>query len=298
MSKYQIPFLFYAFPIRLDDDPNLLNQDEKNILAKLIRRGQKGWEFGERTFADNLEIGLYHFRRARSRLFVLGLIRIERRGTQQFTYFFQPDISKWRLPKYLQEKLKNDATKLDPNIKIDFLNHFDSIEHYNNYFVQAFPKFKDGRKGRHKNRESTQILLLGDDQSEQIEKETKTIQVDELLDEQYKKENEKYKSKSQRLEVAHPVKVLADYYYQYQDVQKMILGEINPKHPDKDLFLKLLNEKMGKISSAIDTHDEFSKTVFKELKSKQDNQEDPFAVAIWLDRKWSEYRIQHQRGGA
>ncbi len=299
MSKNQIPFLFYGFPIRLEDHP-LLNQDEKNILAKLIRRGARGWEFGERTFADNLEIGLYHFRRARQRLFTLGLIRIERRGLQQFIYFYEPNMKKWKITKDLQNILKGDRKKLNADETFDFESvGFDSIEHFNNYFAKLFPNFKDGRKGRKKNRQTIDQSILGTEENQNISIESQPIVDDPVArqKEQVKKENERYQLKNKNIETAHPIKILSDYYYHNADIERIRNGDFNIDQPDKNLFLKTLDTKSQKIKSSVNSLDDETYKVIQELNEKLKSNCEPFLISTWLHKIWTEKRVLSQSSG-
>lgn len=299
MSKNQIPFLFYGFPIRLEDHP-LLNQDEKNILAKLIRRGARGWEFGERTFADNLEIGLYHFRRARQRLFTLGLIRIERRGVQQFIYFYEPNMKKWKITKDLQNILKGDRKKLNPDETFDFESvGFDSIDHFNNYFTKLFPNFKDGRKGRKKNKQAIDqsILVVEENSSPPAEDLPTPDDPVARQNEQTKKENERYKLKNNNIETAHPIKILSDYYYHYTDIEKLRIGDFNIDQPDKNIFLKTLDSKSQKVIGSIDSLDDETYKIIQELNIKIKSNSEPFLISAWLHKLWTEKRVLGQSSG-
>ncbi len=82
MSK-KIRYKFIAFPTHLDTY-GFLNEDEKSVLRCLIRLGRQGWFYGDKKLAKNLNIGVYHLRRAKLRLYLLGLLNIERRWVAKF----------------------------------------------------------------------------------------------------------------------------------------------------------------------------------------------------------------------
>ncbi len=138
MSK-KIKYQFIAFPTHLDTY-GFLSEDEKSVLRCLTRLGCHGWIYGDKKLAKNLNIGVYHLRRAKLRLHLLGLLIIERRGPQKFTYYFQDDFENWRLTEKINAKLQIDHEKMNLG-RIQFKKEpFKSDDHFDNCFAQTFPK--------------------------------------------------------------------------------------------------------------------------------------------------------------
>jgi hypothetical protein len=217
MSKI-LRYRFIAFPVHLDTY-GFLNEDEKSVLRCLIRLGDRGWFYGDKKLAKNLGIGVYHLRRAKLRLHTLGLLRIEKRGSQNFTYFFQEEIQSWRLTENINAKLQIDHEKMGLG-RIEFKTEpFKSDEHFNNYFAQMFPRFANGRKGR---------SLCDVDEIIEPETETKFLQAPVR----------KFKVLIEKLESAHPTKILSDYFNYRPQINDLKYGDTKPKDPDEIRYLE------------------------------------------------------------
>lgn len=269
MSKI-LRYRFIAFPVHLDTY-GFLNEDEKSVLRCLIRLGDRGWYYGDKKLAKNLCIGVYHLRRAKLRLHVLGLIRIEKRGGQNYTYFFQDDIRSWRLTENINAKLQVDHEKMGLG-RIEFkAEPFKSDEHFNNYFAQKFQKFAAGRKGRsHK----------CEDISQDLEVEPHIVVP-----------TRNFKTLIEKLSSAHPTKILSDYFNYRHQIIDLKFGDTRPTDPDEVHYLETLDLKADKI---IREPDEKTKLILDEVQFRVTQGDSNFDIGVMLDKI---YRLQIKNSG-
>ncbi len=270
MSKI-LRYRFIAFPVHLDTY-GFLNEDEKSVLRCLIRLGDRGWFYGDKKLAKNLGIGVYHLRRAKLRLHVLGLIRIEKRGSQNYTYFFQDDIQSWRLTENINAKLQVDHEKMGLG-RIEFKSEpFKCDAHFNNYFAQMFSKFANGRKGRSQ----------GDD-AEVIQEPEVEISLQTPV--------RNFKVLTEKLEAAHPTKILSDYFNYRPQINDLKYGDLKPTDPDEIRYLETLDAKADKI---IREPDEKTKLILDEVHFRIKQGDSNFEIGVMLDKI---YRSQIKSSG-
>lgn len=270
MSKI-LRYRFIAFPVHLDTY-GFLNEDEKSVLRCLIRLGDRGWFYGDKKLAKNLGIGVYHLRRAKLRLHVLGLLKIEKRGSQNYTYFFQDDIQSWRLTENINAKLQVDHEKMGLG-RIEFKTEpFKSDEHFNNYFTQMFPKFANGRKGRSQS-DDAEII--------QEAEEANFIQAPVR----------KFKVLTEKLETAHPTKILSDYFNYRPQINDLKYGDSKPTDPDEIRYLETLDAMADKI---IREPDEKTKLILDEVHFRVKQGDSNFEIGVMLDKI---YRAQIKNSG-
>lgn len=270
MSKI-LRYRFIAFPVHLDTY-GFLNEDEKSVLRCLIRLGDRGWFYGDKKLAKNLGIGVYHLRRAKLRLHTLGLLKIEKRGSQNFIYFFQEQIQSWRLTENINAKLQVDHEKMGLG-RIEFKSEpFKSDEHFNNYFAQMFPRFANGRKGRSHN-----------DVDEIIEPETEQKSLQAPV--------RKFKVLIEKLESAHPTKILSDYFNYRPQINDLKYGDTKPTDPDEIRYLETLYAKADRI---IREPDEKTKIILDEVEFRVKQGDSNFDIGVMLDKI---YRSQIKNAG-
>lgn len=260
MSK-QLRYRFIAFPVHLDTY-GFLNEDEKSVLQCLIRLGKLGWFYGDKKLAKNLGIGVYHLRRAKLRLHLLGLIRIERRGRQNFSYYFQDDIENWKLTESINAKLQVDHEKMGMG-HIEFKKEpFKSSNHFSNYFSQQFPKFSLGRKGRSKDET---------DEFDEIETDGQ--------ENPYRLPVRKFKTLIDKIEATHPTKLLSDFFNYKPQIQEVKYGDFKSDDPlEADYYTKL--DAMA--DQLIRDPDEKLKLILKEVQFQVEKGDSFLSISNYL----------------
>lgn len=198
MKNKKIRYQFIPLPTHLDDW-GLLNEDEKSILRRLVRLGTFGWFYGDKKFASILNIGPYHFKRAKYRLHLLGLIRVKKSSPQVSTLYFENQIENWRLTHDLASKFQVDHNNLGHGPLHFHREPFKSRQHFEATFATAFPRFANGRKGRAKHRENIEAADF-DFSIEQIEASEPNIKPSP------------FEKRLQRHDESNTLKILADYY--------------------------------------------------------------------------------------
>ncbi len=259
--KKQLRYRFIAFPIHLDTYW-LLNKDEKEILKCLIRLDSKGWFYGDKKLAKNLQIGMYHFKRAKLRLHMLGLIKIIKRGRQSFIYYFDSEMENWRLTEEVCAKLQIDHEKMNLGRIVFKKEPFKNDEHFNNCFALNFPKYAKSRKGRKK------------DESDE------SFEIHEILNENQDREPvSKFKVLNERLETAHPTKILSDFFNYRPQINALKYDDLKLNDPLEIQFYKSLDAKAEKL---INEPDEKLKLILNEVQFRVEKGDSWLSISNYL----------------
>ncbi len=279
MSK-KIKYQFIAFPTHLDTY-GFLNEDEKSVLRCLIRLGRHGWFYGDKKLAKNLNVGVYHLRRAKLRLHLLGLLIIERRGSQNFTYYFQDEIENWRLTEKINAKLQVDCEKMSQG-RIEFRKEpFKSDDHFDKYFAQTFPKFARGRKGRGKD-EDTESADVFDPS------DATTLKIP------YRPPVSRFKALIDKVETVHPTKLLSDFFNYRPRIDEMKYGDNKITDPSEIEYLGKLDAKADKLMREPDPK---LKLILDEVLFKVQQGESSFDLSLYLDSVYRNQIKTEAKGG-
>lgn len=263
MENKKLRYIFIPFPTRLDGDW-LLNEDEKAFLRRLIGLGSKGWFYGDKCLAKKLGIGVYHLRRARLRLQILGLIRVQKRGTQNFTYYFEDRVEKWRLPEPIAKRLKDDHQSSLNRGELKFEKElFQSKQHFENYFSQVHPKFANGRKGRSKDDDVP-------DYEESLDDDFLQAPVSDSL----------FQKRIEKLKLSPDLKVLADYFSYRDQINAAKLGDYKANDPSEALFYEKLEIAADK---SMRVEEEKLKLVLQEVHFKLTHGESNLSISNFLE---------------
>ncbi len=263
MENKKMRYIFIPFPTRLDGDW-LLNEDEKAVLRRLIGLGSKGWFYGDKCLAKRLGVGIYHLRRAKLRLQILGLIRAEKRGAQNFVYYFEDRIEKWRLPEAIAKRLKEDHLGKLNRGELKFEKEpFQSNQHFESYFAQVHPKFANGRKGRSK--------------EEDVPEHDEEI-VDDFL--QAPVSDSPFQKRIEKLRVSSDLKILADYFSYRDQINSSKLGEYRPTDSSEILFYEKLETAADK---SMRVEEEKLKLILQEVHFKLTHGESNLSISNFLE---------------
>ncbi len=267
----KIRYTFIAFPLHFDTY-YILNEDEKSVLRTLIRLGHKGWFYGDKKLAKTIGIGVYHLRRAKLRLHLFGLIKIQRRGLKQFVYCFQDEVQHWRPTEVVAYKLQTDHEKMGLG-KLQFIKEpFKNNEHFDNYFCQTYPKFADGRKGRAKDHVETEIIEI---------------------DVPYRQPVSRFKAMAEGIDSVHPTKLLSDFFNYKSQIYKLKYSNYETEDPCELEYYQKLDQRADYLFK---NPDEKLKLLLSDVLFKVQQHESDLNISNYLLAVYKT-QIKSQNGG-
>lgn len=267
MKNKKIRYAFIPMPTHLDDSW-LLNEDEKAILRRLIRLGSRGWFYGDKKFANILGIGPRHFKRAKYRLQMLGLIRIQKRTAQLSTLYFEEDIENWRLTDEVATKFKVDHEKMSLGPLQFKREPFRSKQHFENTFANAFPRFAEGRKGRLKY--TADIESVGPDD---FSTDTPEIATEPIT------KPSPFEKRLEKFNPSDELKIFSDYYSYRSRIEEC--KEIPSQDKFEQRFFELLD---GCARHLIENPPDTIKSMLDEIKIRFQQGESDFSIVNYIEK--------------
>lgn len=271
-------YFFAPFPTCLIYHP-ILGRDERELLLLILRRGERGCSFDERTFAKRMEVGPKQFRRARARLLVLKLIKVKRLPRGRFLHTFDFDPSHWRLTRDLFDQLKAE------NKGTLAFDHppFESLQHFEASFAQSFPKLAKGRTGRKK--------LQGDEAEDAkvipIRPETARVEVSLPIENTIdlaEAKRKRFKDKKAKVYQLPPLKLMADYFHHKMQIDLVHAGETHDFLKEEIRYYEALDERFVNM---MDRPDPQIRDLANEILHKlSDGETLPADIARDLDRRY------------